>query len=279
MIINENIIEILTKYLQAIKNYNKFFFDNISLHKNIDFIKTLHIKGILLINNIFSISLLYVDSLVDICNICEKGYIYFIEFINQIYITNTFENNSFELTLKDAIIFSYKKTIFSFENNIQINISDTNKYKLKIIDECINIINTLSKIFTNNIYILFDNINDSNNNISDDINSSLLNINKITSKVFITTDLYNKETEYHVNYINYFKNINNFLNVINNNYKLNKDNTNYSKNLYIFIEKYITKKIFTKKININNFLNINSLNLLENHENIQPILNSLCKIN
>jgi len=141
MIISENIVEILTRYLLTVNNYNRFFFKNISIYKDTNFLKNLHVKGLLLINNIFNISLLYLDSLVDIYNLCEKGYVYFVEFVNQINITNSFESNSFELTLKDAVIFSYKKTIFTFDNTIQTCISNTNKFKLKIINTIISIIN------------------------------------------------------------------------------------------------------------------------------------------
>jgi len=130
MKITENIVEILTRYLLTINNYNQFFFKNISLYNNTNIIKNLHSKGVMLIHNIFNISLLYLDSLVDVYNLCEKGYIYFVEFINQINITNSsYETNSFELTLKDAVIFSYKKTIFTFDTNIKTYISEINKYQ------------------------------------------------------------------------------------------------------------------------------------------------------
>ena len=250
MIINESIITILTKYSQTINNYNNFFLNNITLHKNSEFLKTIYKKGLILIINVFSISLLYLDSLVDVYNLCEKGYIYFIEFINQIYITNTFENNSFELTLKDATIFSYKKTVFGFETNIQTNISEDNKYKLKIIEECTSIINNLSLLFTNNICDLFNNVNKNY--------SVLTNINKLTNKIYTATDLYNKQHEISVNYIYYFKNINNFLNIINSNYDIEKNNVDYLKHIYIFLDKYISKKLFTKN-NYNDYENINML--------------------
>ena len=129
MIISENIIEILTRYLLTVNNYNKFFFKNISIYKNSNFIKNLHIKGLLLLNNIFNISLLYIDSLVDIYNLCEKGYVYFIEFINQININNSYESNSFELTLKDAVIFSIKKLFLQLKiiyNVISLKLIKTN---------------------------------------------------------------------------------------------------------------------------------------------------------
>jgi len=134
MITNENIIDIINKYLLTVNNYNKFFFSNITFYKHSSILENLYIKGIYLINNIFNLSLIYLDSLVDIYSLCEKGYIYFIEFINQINITNSYETNSFELTLKDAIIFSYKKTIFTLDNNIKTNISEFDTFKLNVIN-------------------------------------------------------------------------------------------------------------------------------------------------
>ena len=141
MITNENILDIINKYLLTVNNFNKFFFTNITFYKHSYILENLYIKGLYLINNIFNISLLYLDSLVDIYNLCEKGYIYFIEFINQINITNSYETNSFELTLKDATIFSYKKTIFTLDNNIKTNISEFDSFKLNVINEFIYIIN------------------------------------------------------------------------------------------------------------------------------------------
>ena len=238
----------------------------------------MHIKGLILINNIFNISLLYLDSLVEIYNICEKGYIYFIEFINQINITSSFENNSFELTLKDATIFSYKKTIFTFNNNIKTNLSLNDKFKLKIINECNYIINNLSTIFSINIYNIYENLDKYDNYLDEKINSSILNLTKFIKKIFIVTDLNSKQYENNSNYINYFININSFLNFINENYKLDNFNEEFFNNVIVFIEKYITKKIFLKKINNIYNLNNNSFNLLEKYENIQPLINSLFKI-
>jgi hypothetical protein len=45
----------------------------------------------------------------------------------------------------------------------------------------------------------------------------------------------------------------------------------------IFIEKYIVKKIFLKKIDILDFFKNNSLYLFNKYENIQILLNLLCK--
>ena len=240
MIINENIIEILNKYLASINNYNEFFFTNISINKDIQILEIFYIKGIILINNIFNFSLLYLDSLIDIYNLCEKGYIYFVEFLNQICMTNYLENNSFELTIKDAIIFSYKKTIFTIDSTISINNSDYNIYKLNIINEFIYIINNISIINSKNLYnfIQIDNnykdINNTNtinnisitsvtsvtnklytNNINDMLNKESQYINKFLKKLFVILDLQSKQFLINDNLVIYLKNINSFLFTIN----------------------------------------------------------------
>jgi len=279
MIISENIVEILSRYLLTVNNYNRFFFKNISIYKDTNFLKNLHVKGLLLINNIFNISLLYLDSLIDIYNLCEKGYVYFVEFVNQINITNSFESNSFELTLKDAVIFSYKKTIFTFDNTIQTSISNTNKFKLKIINTIISIINNSSIIVNRKIYNLYNNHTNEQNIFDQEINTITLNLSKLIKKIFIATDLNSKQLEFNQNLLIYLDNISIFLNFINQNYNmLNHLNLEeFHINILIFIEKYISKKIFQKKIDIFSSIDINSLKTLEKYENIQPLINSICK--
>jgi hypothetical protein len=279
MIISENIVEILTRYLVTINNYNRFFFKNITIYKYTNFLKNLHVKGLLLINNIFSISLLYLDSLVDIYNLCEKGYVYFVEFVNQINITNSLESNSFELTLKDAVIFSYKKTIFTFDNTIQTSISDTNKFKLKIINTIISIINNCSIIVNSKIYNLYDNQLVPQNILEHEINLITLNLSKLIKKILIATDLNSKQTELNDNLYIYLENISIFINFISQNYNIfNQSNFDeFYQNIIIFIEKYISKKIFQKKIDIFSSINTDSLKTLQKYENIQPLINSICK--
>ena len=280
MIISENIVEILTRYLLTVNNYNKFFFKNISIYKDTNFLKNLHVKGLLLINNIFNISLLYLDSLVDIYNLCEKGYVYFVEFVNQINITNSYESNSFELTLKDAIIFSYKKTIFTFDNNIQTTISNNNKFKIKIINTIISIINNSSIIINSKIYNLYNNQLNEQYIFDQEINLIALNLSKLIKKIFIATDLNSKQYDINHNLSIYLENISIFLNSISLNYNM-LDHSNFDefhKNIIIFIDKYISKKIFQKKLDIFSSINTDSLKTLEKYENIQPLFNSLFKI-
>tara|TARA_B100001769_G_scaffold252336_3_gene226635 strand:+ start:37 stop:996 length:960 start_codon:yes stop_codon:yes gene_type:complete len=315
MIINENIIEILNKYLASINNYNDFFFTNISINKNIKNIEIFYIKGIILINNIFNFSLLYVDSLIDIYNLCEKGYIYFVEFLNQICITNYLENNSFELTMKDATIFSYKKTIFTIDSSININNSDINNYKLNIINEFIYIINNISIINSKNLYnfihthnndkdINHKDINDKdkdinsinsiiNNNINEKLNVNNINninninemlnkesqyINKFIKKLFLIFDLQSKKFVINDNLIIYLKNISTFLFTINNNYKENYD-IEYYKNIILLIEKYFIKKIFYKNIFNDNLYYKNMIYNIKNYKNINDNDNDLFNFN
>ena len=279
MIITENIIEILTKYLLTINNFNKFFFTNITLYKNNKLLENLYIKGIILINNIFNISLLYLDSLVDIYNLCEKGYIYFIEFINQINITNSSENNSFELTLKDAIIFSYKKTIFSIENTIATDISEFNNYKHAIIDEIITIINNLSCILNKNVYKHFY----SDTNIIEIINTNIIFLSKIIKKICNSIDITTKISTIDYKIVHKLKNISSILIYINTIYYNN--DTSYdnevTKNILQLIKKFIYKKLFIKKFDnifISNNIFIDAFNNNNNNDNINNLLNSFNKL-
>ena len=278
MIISENIIEILTKYLLTINNFTKFFFTNITLYKNNKLLENLYIKGIILINNIFNISLLYLDSLVDIYNLCEKGYIYFIEFINQINITNSSENNSFELTLKDAIIFSYKKTIFNIENTISTDISEFNYFKHDVINEIIIIINNLSFTLNKNLYKHFN----SDTNIIEIINSNTLFLSKIIKKIFNLTDINTKISTIDYKIIYKLKNINSILIYINDIYYYNDAlyDDEITKNILHFIEKFINKKFFIKKFDnifISNNIFIHSFKYNYN-DNLNNLSNSFNKL-
>ena len=164
MLINNNLDIILKKYLLLIKNYSIFFFNSIKKTDD-NFYISLYIKGINIIDNVFNISLNTLNTLNDVYNNTEKSYVYFIEFLNQInfnFINNKQENN-FDFTIKDAIIFAYKKTIL--QNDIKIleqkkridddkyfdyikNIKIVNNFYILYIDYYIK-----KKIFSENDYL------------------------------------------------------------------------------------------------------------------------------
>jgi len=148
MLINNNLDIILKKYLLLIKNYSIFFLNSIKKTDDNLYI-SLYIKGITIIDNVFNISLNTLNTLNDVYNNTEKSYVYFIEFLNQInfnFINNKQENN-FDFTIKDAIIFAYKKTIL--QNDIKIM-----EQKKKIDDD--KFFDYIKNIkIVNNFYILY----------------------------------------------------------------------------------------------------------------------------
>lgn len=289
MLISENISEIISKYILTINNFTKFFFNNITVYKNVSYIEILYIKGLTLIHNIYNISLLYLDNLVDIYNISEKGYVYYIEFVNQINLSSNYESN-FDLTLKDAIIFSYKKTVFSLDNKIITENNDYVKNKISITNKLIFIINKLNIINNYNIYYSFDhklfktyNSSDNDNkNLLENINKQLqennndLNkmIKKIINSLEINTLLYENISVVE----SYLDNMNVFLQVICN-YFDNKNNTdnniyiNFTKNFFGFFEKYIGKKIYTKKIFYETTIDMDFFMNISNNT-FTPVLNT-----
>ena len=286
--IYSNINDIINKYNNLLINYNKFFFNNIIIYKNNNLSKNIYIKGINLIENVFNISFLYLDNLGDIYNLCEKSYIYFIEFINQINISNNIENN-IDLTIKDAIIFCYKKTILNFENNlINKNNNNINCIILNKITPYIKIINNLNIIYSIELHNI-DNIDNINNIDNEENTNKVLNIklSAISKKItyYITKITTNKKSynnldndganisdkgtnnlSFFINYIfEYILNISNnndldyqiFYNIIDK--YISKDIYNNNNNITLF-----DKELFDNIINNNDVININKLFIISN---------------
>ena len=93
MIIDENFNDIVYNYQIVINNYTNFFYNNIHIYQNIDYFEKIYTHGLNIIQNIFNISSIYFNNISDVNTTCEKGYIYFIEFINQLGINNYNDNN------------------------------------------------------------------------------------------------------------------------------------------------------------------------------------------
>jgi hypothetical protein len=270
MLVNDAINEIIDKYYMLIYNYNNFFFNNIKIYKDIPYLENVFIKGLKLIENIFNISILYVDNLVEIYNLCEKGYVYFIEFMNQINI-NTIEESSFDLTIKDAIIFCYKKTIFLLDNKIAVSPSAecTNK------NNVINMYNELSQII-NRLFIKYNSYIFSEHYISDELFPQNTKLTKQLSK-------------YNILIHELYKNISTLLNLSN----VSSDNPDiikYLKNINttivfsdylkesnykMFLEKYINKKLYIKNINFQLVLHKLNIDTLDTISNINSVINYL----
>jgi hypothetical protein len=258
-----NINDVIIKYNNLLINYNKFFFNNIISYKNNNLSKNIYIKGINLIENVFNISFLYLDNLGDIYNLCEKSYIYFIEFINQINISNNIENN-IDLTIKDAIIFCYKKTILNFENNVINKNNNINCIILNKITNYINITNKLNIIYSIELHNI-DNTNNTNsnsNNTNNSNNSNNSNTNNTNSSNNSNTNINNNDNNeeennnklLNIKILAISKKITNIIKKINNN-NLDNDDANISdksiNNLSFFIN-----YIFEYILNISNSDNL-----------------------
>ena len=250
MIINENFNDIILNYQAIIHNYTNFFYNNVKIFKNNNYYEKIYTHGLNIIQNIFNISASHFYNISDVNNNCEKGYIYFIEFINQLGINN-YNDNNIELTLKDAILFSYKKTIFYLDKNNEHNennennINNNEKEIFYILNSYIFLVNNINLIINRNIYNFFDNNNLDNNNNNNNIHNELLinnnNINKIIKK--INNILKFNSTLNKLIYIN--NGINNLISIINdyNTDFINNNNNNNNTLIDYNINKNINKNI------------------------------------
>ena len=128
----------------SLKTYTSMFYKNMLFRyiANPNYLEFIYLKGLFLLKNIYILLHFNTVNRNEITAILEKAYIYFIEFVIQININSA----NFELTLKDAVMFTYKKTIFSYKQ------TSTNK---NIIDQGID--NNLNSIC--NIFYIVNNVN------------------------------------------------------------------------------------------------------------------------
>jgi len=104
--------EILINYTTLLNYYVIYSIENIK-SKNINIFN----KGFSLISNVFITVLMYSRSLNTTIHHTQKAILYYIEYISQI--TDKDETMFFNLTLKDAIVYVYTKTIYDINENIR----------------------------------------------------------------------------------------------------------------------------------------------------------------
>jgi len=104
--------EILINYTTLLNYYVIYSIENIK-SKNINIFN----KGFSLISNVFVTVLMYSRSLNTTIHHTQKAILYYIEYISQI--TDKDETMFFNLTLKDAIVYVYTKTIYDINENIR----------------------------------------------------------------------------------------------------------------------------------------------------------------
>lgn len=107
----ENNEVIVSKYISLVLEY----FDYVNKKKKK---KTIILKGLEVIRNIFNMVLLYTKDLNAACNHTSNAILYYNEFLDQIHENGVF---FFQLTTTDAIIYVYKKTICQIIQRITLS--------------------------------------------------------------------------------------------------------------------------------------------------------------
>ena len=147
-----------------------------------NYFEFIYLRGLFLLKNIFNFLYFNCDNMNEIISISEQAYIYFIEFLIQININSI----NFELTLKDAIMFTYKKTILSYNK-------DNNSTTIKSIlnSDLDNNLNILCNIFyiINNINV----IECLNKDVKSDENSDENYANSLLTKKICNIELLQKK--------------------------------------------------------------------------------------
>lgn len=110
--IDTSIKEIMINYTTLLNYYVIYSIENIK-SQNVNIFN----KGFSLISNVFISILMYTRSINTTIHHTQKAILYYIEYITQI--TDKDENMFFNLTLKDAIVYVYTKTIYDINENIK----------------------------------------------------------------------------------------------------------------------------------------------------------------
>jgi len=241
-----SILNYYKNYSKILLNYTLFFIFNLKIYNNENYVINLYIKGLNMIKIIFLSNINKYKSFLELYNVCDKSYIYYIEFINQILNNNlnklnTESLNDNNMSLNDAIFFCYKKLLNNEFNMYNCNSNDN----YRNIDKILNILN-------NYYYTLY--------------------IDKIYNYIIINRKFIDSNSNIDANKI-INENLNNHNKFINNNMLKNKKNLSdniklENINRYLYIES-----------NMNNKNNKNDNNLLDNGCNINELNNKIINMN
>ena len=212
-------------------SYNNLACDNLNIYKNNIY------KGYQTLTHVFKYIILKTYNINFAYEITQKCFLYFIEFVSQIYDTN---NQYINLSITDAIFFIYKKSIFK-DLDEDKNINNHTSNFLPILDKLIIIHNELLTYYIENL----DNKN--------------FNFTEFTKQIYILT-----ENLLNINSVNNIDNIINFIMYC----KTNNIPFNLLiNNLILFIKTITNKEIESEnlflcltKINFAKLINNNKIN-------------------
>ena len=141
-------------------SYNNLDYRNINTYKNNIF------KGYQTLTHVFKYVILKTYNINFAYEITQKCFLYYIEFVSQIYDTN---NQYINLSITDAIFFIYKKSIFK-DLDEDKNVNNDTTYFLPILNKLILIHNELLTYYIENL--------DKNN----------INFTEFTKQIYILTE-------------------------------------------------------------------------------------------
>jgi len=174
-------IENYEEFFKLLKNYTNVFYKNMLTKylNNPNYLEMLYVKGLFLLKNIFILLFFYCENINEVLLTSEKAYIYYIEFLIQINLNAM----NLELTFRDAVLFTYKKTLLSYKKQ-----NNANAIKEKInkdLDTNLNILCNIFYLIDNRNFIEYDESLD--NSINDYINAFVItkinNIKQLEKKV------------------------------------------------------------------------------------------------
>lgn len=225
---------IFDEFYKLLNNYTNIFYKNLlpKYNNKPEYFEYIYLKGLFLLKNIFILLLFYNDNTNEVILISEKAYIYYIEFLIQINLNIL----NLELSLNDAIIFTYKKTILNYNTKLYNNI-----YNFSINDDkSLSILCNLFYIINNLIICTNNDLDDNSINLL--VKKKLSSIEKIHKKIkSLLNNNLNKLDDILLNFRDNIEKIN--LNQPNNNIQTN--NTIFNKIVYL-LDNYHNEKELVK---------------------------------
>ena len=148
------------EFFKLLKNYTNVFYKNLLIRyrNNPNYLEMLYVKGLFLLKNIYMLLFFYCENINELTLIVEKAYIYYIEFLIQI----NSNSMNMELNFRDAVLFTYKRTVLSYKKQSTHNI---NQNQNKELDTYFNILCNFFYLTYNRNFIENDQsqiINDTN---------------------------------------------------------------------------------------------------------------------
>jgi len=152
-IICDEILTLFLTFAKLIHNYILHSFENMN-NKN----KVIFAKGINMMEHIFIILYSYTKNLELTAYYCKNSIVYYVEYISQI--TDKDDNMFFNLSLKDAVIYVYTKTIYGISQDIRGDIKfipNEKRFLSKLSNSMKNYISIIKIITCNNDFYKIDN--------------------------------------------------------------------------------------------------------------------------